>query len=133
MVGLRKELVACVRPQWGQQWRPAAAEELPPEVQRGAVTAAAMVAEAEVAEVAEREVCRALPRGGRPMLASLRLSSSWIWTEDCARVPEAERHPGVAVAALGSDEGRLLLVDLGVDGAGWKLDQIGRASCRERV
>ena len=44
-----------VHPRWGQQWRPAAAEELPPEVERGAVAAAAVVAEAEVAEVAEQD------------------------------------------------------------------------------
>ena len=43
--------------------------------------------------------------------------------EGSAGVPETERHPGVAVAALGSDEGRLLLIllrhhDLMVPGEG---------------
>ena len=49
-------MVARVCPRWGQKWRPAAAKELPPEAERGAVAAAAAVVEAEVVEVAEWEV-----------------------------------------------------------------------------
>ena len=49
-------MVIRVRPLWGQKWRSAAAEELPPEAERGAVAAVAVVVEAEVVEVAEREV-----------------------------------------------------------------------------
>ena len=57
-------MVARVRPRWGQKWRPAAMEELPPEAERSTVAAVAAIAEAKVVEVAERGARRALPRGG---------------------------------------------------------------------
>ena len=69
-------MVACAHPRWGQRCCPTAAAELPPEAERGVVAAVAVVTEAEVAEVAERGAHLALPRGERPILASLRLSSS---------------------------------------------------------
>ena len=46
-------MVAHVHSRWGQKWRPAAAEELPLEAERGVVAAVAMVTEAEVTEVTE--------------------------------------------------------------------------------
>ena len=61
---LGEELVACVRPRRGQKWHSVVAEELPLEAERDAVAAAAVVVEAEVVEVTEREVHEALPRGG---------------------------------------------------------------------
>ena len=55
-------MVARILPRWGQKWRPAAAEELPPEAERGAVAAVAAVAEAEVAEVKEAASTLAVQR-----------------------------------------------------------------------